>query len=100
MLLVKCVYRLWKQFPLETIKYESESESECFLGCKQEEYNSGGVMGEDETEAVLHTHHDKKCLSFLHMGFPKDQPTFRCKYYKEILKKWTENSEFTLFVVL
>ncbi len=57
-------------------------------------------MGEDETEAVLHTHHDKECLSFLHMGFPKDQPTFRCKYYKEIPKKWTENSEFTLFVVL
>lgn len=29
-------------------------------------------MGEDETEAVLHTRHDEECLGLLHVGFPED----------------------------
>lgn len=44
----------------------------CFLGRKQEEYVGSGVMGENESKTVLHTRHDKECLSFLHMGFPED----------------------------
>lgn len=42
------------------------------LGCKQEEYHSGGVMGENQNKTDLHTRHDKECLGFLHLGFPED----------------------------
>lgn len=45
-------------------------------GCKQEDYHCGGVMGENQSETVLHTYHDKERLGFLHMGFPENEPTF------------------------
>lgn len=51
-----------------------------FLGCKQEKHDSGGVLGGSENEAVVHAHHDKERLRFLHVGFPEDEPTIRCEY--------------------
>lgn len=56
----------------ESIYVDEVSKEICFLGCEQEEYVCGGVMGENNSQTVLHTRHDKECLSFLHMGFPED----------------------------
>lgn len=49
-------------------------------GCEQEEHHGGGVMGRNQNKTVLHARHDEERLCFLHMGFPENQPTIRCKH--------------------
>lgn len=47
----------------------------CWLnpvGCKQEEYHSGWVVGENQNEADVHARHGEERLGFLHVGFPED----------------------------
>lgn len=70
----KCIFTLWGE------NYSKYSGNDCSSGCKQEEYYGGGVVGGNENETDVHTRHDPECLGVLHVGFPEDKPTFRCKY--------------------
>lgn len=46
-----------------------------FPGCEQEKHHGGGVVGRKQNKTVLHARHGKKRFRFIHMGFPKNQPS-------------------------
>lgn len=69
-----------------------------FSGYKQEEHHSPGVLGENASKTVLHSHHDKERFCYLHMGFPEDQSTIRCECLPPHYNFYTLNTVNSFFI--